>query len=275
MVKDMCYDHVVQGCVWSGDAYASTRAASMMPGVVCLNGVYLSVAAVTARTFTASTDTYIDLYDAGNGTAGIQYTETTNNAATGSPVLTPGSIRIGIIITGAGNIADVGSVNQGQAGKVLPVVSSIAYSVSDSLGNRICNRSPSKQLLSLRKQTANFGTTSATHAQVPSLSVVAQVNAGDTLRVVFHCGSWQAGGLTSMEAKIWDGAVITGTQLDFSSHTQTTSTYNGHIRCEAIVDITSSGTKTFNISGASTTASGATLIGNSTAPMYVSIERIQ
>ena len=141
-------DYVGSGCVWSGDAYGSTRAASMTSGVVYLGGKRLTVSSVTARSFTASKDTYVDLSDNGDGTAAITYTEVTNNAA--SPSLAAGSLRLAIIVTGASNIANAGSVNQGQNDKVLPIASSVPYTKTDSLGNVICNRNPVGGLIGYR-----------------------------------------------------------------------------------------------------------------------------
>lgn len=142
-------DFVASGCVWSGDSYASTRAASMTSGVVYLSGKRLTVAAVTARSFTASKDVYVDFSDNGDGTAAITYTDQTTNAV--SPALAAGSLRNAIIVVGASSIAAVGSVNQGQVGKLLPIVSTIPYMVTDSLGNLICNRSPRPKLIGYRQ----------------------------------------------------------------------------------------------------------------------------
>lgn len=131
------FNFVESGCVWSGDSYGSTRNASMTSGVVYIGGKRLTVAAVSARTFTASKDTYVDFADNGDGTAAIIYTEVTNNAASPS-TLTTGTfadsthIRNAIIVTGASNIANVGSVNQGQESKVLPISSSLPYQGFDS-----------------------------------------------------------------------------------------------------------------------------------------------
>jgi hypothetical protein len=103
-------DYVVSGCIWSGNAYASTRVASMTAGIIWLNKVQLSVAAVTSRTFTASKDTYVDLTNNGDGTAALTYIEVTNGAA--SPALTSNGLRIGYIITGATTIAAATSILQ-------------------------------------------------------------------------------------------------------------------------------------------------------------------
>jgi len=163
------FDYVDSGLVWSGDAYGSTRNASMTSGVVVINGNPVTVASVTARTFTASRDTYIDVLDAGNGTGTLVYTEVTNNAA--SPALAANSIRIGIIITGASTIANVGSVNQGQEDKLLPITSSTPYAVTDSLGNLVCPRDSSRRIIGYRQITTGFSTTSTTAVLVTGLTM--------------------------------------------------------------------------------------------------------
>lgn len=161
--SNYAFDFVASGCVWSGDSYGSTKAASMTAGVVYINGRRHTVAAVTARTFTASKDTYVDvLYSTTDNVGTLVYTEVANNAA--SPALASNSIRIAIIVTDGTDIQDAGSVNQGQESKVLPIASSIPYAVTDSLGNLICPRDPSRKLLGQRQLVANFapGTTNET-----------------------------------------------------------------------------------------------------------------
>jgi len=137
---------------WSGDAYASTRLASMTSGTVYINGRRLSISAVVSRTFTASRDTYVDILDNGDGTATLVYTEVTNNNT--SPALAANSMRIAIIVTGASNIASAASINQGQVDKVLPIASSIAYTKTDSLGNLICPRDPNRKIIGYRQSLA-------------------------------------------------------------------------------------------------------------------------
>lgn len=179
------FDYVVSGCVWSGDAYASTRAASMTAGTIWLNNVKLSAAAVTARTFTASKDTYIDLTDNGDGTAAFTYVEVANNAA--SPALTASSIRIGIIVTGATTIAAAGSVNQGQETMLLPIASSIPYAVTDSLGDLICPRDPSRRTLGYRQILADVtSTTVTTFVDVTGLSVPFIVPTGRKIKATLY-----------------------------------------------------------------------------------------
>lgn len=169
-MTEMMYDFVASGMVWSGDAYASTRNASMTSGIVYINGRRISISSVSARSFTASKDTYIDILDNADGTGTLVYTEVTNNAA--SPALAANSIRIGIIVTGASNIAAVGSVNQGGEDKVLPIASSIPYQVADSLGNLICNRDPNKKLLSRRHAAGSDQSAITTVQDVTGVTVV-------------------------------------------------------------------------------------------------------
>lgn len=134
------YNTVESGLIWTADAAGSTRAASMTAGVVVLNGNPLTVSAVTARVFTASKDTYIDVSDAGNGAGTLVYTEVANNAT--SPALTAGNMRIGIVVTGASNIADNTSINQGQPSRSLPTNCNVGKAGIDSLGNKIRNTDP-------------------------------------------------------------------------------------------------------------------------------------
>jgi hypothetical protein len=175
------FDHIASGCVWSGDAYGSTRVASCTSGVVYLAGKRLTVAAVTARTFTASRDVYCDLSDNGDGTAIWNYTDNTTNAA--SPALTAGRLRGAIIVVGASNIANVGSVNMGEETKVLPIASSIAYSVTDSLGNLICPRDPSRRTLGVSIRTSDFTTTSTSATDVTGVSTTVIVPTGRKIKL--------------------------------------------------------------------------------------------
>jgi hypothetical protein len=139
LLDESAYDFVVSGGIWSGDSYGSTRNASMTALTCYINGQRGTVAAVAARSFTASRDTYVDVLNT-NGTFTLVYTEVTNNAA--SPALAANSIRLGIVVTGASNIANSGSINQGQLSALLPVNSSQYYQGFDSLGNPIYNTNP-------------------------------------------------------------------------------------------------------------------------------------
>lgn len=164
----------------------------MTAGYVWIAGSRLSVSAVTARVFTASKDTYVDFKDNGDGTASINYTEATNNAA--SPALfssgtTANTIRGAIIVTGASNIAAVGSINMGEADRILPIASSTAYSVSDSLGNLICPRDPNRKVLGYRQITAAVTLTAPTVATLlTGLSLPFIIPTGRKAKITFDGG---------------------------------------------------------------------------------------
>lgn len=160
VIPGLANDYVISGGAWTGDSLAVNRNASMSAMVVYLGQRSISISAVTARTFTASKDTYIDILNNLDGTGTIVYTEVANNAA--SPPLAANSVRIGIIVTGATTIAAAGSINQGQESAVLPIASSIAYSVTESLGNLICPRDPNKRLLGYKQVLANQNTADGT-----------------------------------------------------------------------------------------------------------------
>jgi hypothetical protein len=272
------YNFIESGCVWSGDSYGSTRAASMTAGVVWIGGKRLTVAAVTARTFTASKDTYVDFQDNSDGTASITYTEATNNAA--SPALPSSAtdatnVRCAIIVTGAGNIANVGSVNQGEETKVLPIASSIPYAVTDSLGYLIAPRDPQRRVLGYRQITSDFTTTSATKAQVTGLSVPFQMPNGATGRKVkvYAPGIIKNGTAgNGVDWSIWDGVVGSGTELvnrplDVPGASYRTTAY-------AEIETTpSAASKTYNLA----TSSGGgvattTVLGASTVVSFLKVE---
>lgn len=181
------FDYVASGGVWSGDAYASTRNASMTALTAYIGGRRGTISAVTARAFTASKDTYIDVLNTA-GVFSLVYTEVANNVA--SPALAANSIRLAIVVTGASNIAAVGSVNQGQEDRILPIASSVAYSVTDSLGNLICPRDPTRKILGYKQVTANQATASVSYVDITGLSCPVIVPAGRKVIVTtFFCGA--------------------------------------------------------------------------------------
>lgn len=131
---------VVTGLIWTADAVASTKNASMTTGNVYINGQRSEpIPAVTARVFTASKDTYVDILNTA-GVFSVVYTEVTNNAA--SPALAANSIRIATVVTGATNIAATTSIGQGGFANILPVISSQIFKGFDSLGNIVYPKGP-------------------------------------------------------------------------------------------------------------------------------------
>lgn len=128
-------DYVASGAILAGLAYGSTLTASLSVGTCYINGNLQTIAAVATRAYTASKDTYVDaLYNA-NGIATIVYTEVANNAA--SPALAANSVRLGIVVTGATNIAAATSISQGGFANTVPVISSQILRGFDTLGNTI------------------------------------------------------------------------------------------------------------------------------------------
>lgn len=230
---EMFFDYVASGMVWTGDAYASTRNASMTSGVIYINGRRLTASAVAAQSFTASKDTYIDASDNGDGTALLTYTEVANNAA--SPALAANNVRIGIIVTGASNIAAAGSVNQGQEDKVLPIASSVPYAVTDSLGNLICPRDPLRRVLGYRRRTSNFTTTSTSAVQITELSCPVIVPAGRKVRVTALVPvGFQSVNANGTTLSIWEGTVASGTLLNFAKNDTDLASYQNPLNTSAI-----------------------------------------
>lgn len=262
------FDYVASGGVWSGDSYGSTRNASMTALTCYINGRRGTISAVTARTFTASKDTYVDVLNS-SGTFSLVYTEVANNAA--SPALAANSIRIAIIVTGASNIANVGSVNQGEEYKLLPIASSIPYQVTDSLGNLICSRDPNSKLIGYRQIVANA--TATTIAQIVGLSVPVIIPTGRKVKVKLQAGRHIAedNSGTQAVASIWDGTVSSGTQLAEAGHATAAANQFTSPSIEAIKTL-SAGSHTINGGLRAVGAGTATITAATTTPCYVSVE---
>lgn len=256
------FDYVASGGVWSGDAYASTLNASMTAVTAYINGRRGTVAAVTARAFTASKDTYVDVLN-NSGTFSLVYTEVANDSA--SPALAANSIRLAIIVTGASNIANVGSVNQGQTDKVLPIASSTPYAVTDSLGNLICPRDPNRRLLGYRQIISNYTGTIA--ADVTGLSVPVIVPTGRKIVIKSHnygMSSTTAGCI--LGHKIVEGA----TQLAASSPNEPAANYVIQGNPEYMTAPTA-GLHTYKVT-AGASAGSFTLTAGSNAPAFIRVE---
>lgn len=265
IASERFFDHVASGCVWSGDAYGSTRAASMTSGVVYINGKRVTIAAVTARSFTASKDTYIDVDNTGT----ITYTEVANNAA--SPALSANNIRLGIIVTGASNIANVGSVNQGEETKVLPIASSVPYSVTDSLGNLICPRDPNRKILGIRQRSSSFSTTATTATQITELSAPVIVPTGRKIRVrLTGENAYHSSANVSALPGIWEGTVGSGTLCGLGRGFQAGGSGVPSLTVERTYTPTSTNiTINGSLHGAS---AGTSIIDGGTVPMVLVVE---
>lgn len=270
---ELFFDYVASGLVWTADAAGSTKNASMTSGVIYILGKRLTLAAVTARVFTASKDTYIDVSDNGDGTGLITYNEVTNNAT--SPALSTNNVRIGIIITGATNIANAGSVNQGQESAVLPIASSVAYTFTDSLGNIINPRDPLRRVIGYRQTTTNTSTADGTGTvALPGLTVPVIIPAGRKVNVIvqdsymYNSTSGSGGGLN-----VYDSTSSAATGADGGGNS---ARANGefYARAEAVYTPPASGARTFLVrykilaSGTVNTNAGAA------QPVWVRIELV-
>lgn len=262
------FDYVRSGCVWSGDSYASTLNASMTSGYIRISGKTLRVPAVSARAFTASKDTYVDLSDNGDGTAAFTYTANTTNTA--SPALAANAIRIAIIVAGASSIAAATSVNQGQETMVLPIISSVPMAVTDSLGNLICSRSSVQTTLGYRQVITS--PTGTTIAQVTGLSAPVVIPTTRKVKITAILPSVQNTGTNSNSATIWDGAVSGGTQLGASTAAVPTATGAVNLTF-SVVKTLSAGLHTINI-GVAGTSGTWTVVGALTTPSALLIELI-
>jgi hypothetical protein len=265
------FDYVQSGCVWTADAAGSTKAASMTSGVVYIDGRRLTVSSVSARTFTASKDTYVDVtYTA--RTASLVYTEVTNNAA--SPALAANSIRIAIVVTGATSIAAAGSINQGDPACVLPIASSVAYSVTDSLGNLICNRTPSPGLIGYRQITSSFNSGTTATTAVTGLSLPVIVPTSRRVKITTYCEALTPSStFTTVALSIWDGTVGSGTQLQQAS-SDPSSSNTATVSATAIAYAQASGSKTYNVGIAKASSGTPNVTATSTAPAYISVELV-
>jgi len=265
LLDETTFDFIASGLVWSGDAYASTRNASMTDGVLYINGQRLTLSAVTARSFTASKDTYIDVLNTA-GVASLVYTEAVNNAA--SPGLAANSVRIGIIVTGATNIAAVGSVNQGQETMVLPIVASVAYAVTDSLGNLICPRDPNRKILGYRQiiadtsALANLGDSKLTVPVIVPTGRKVKIN----VRAKYILGSLSNSGYGFT---IWDGA-ISSTQVNQSNITAHANNAQISTPTDAVYT-PSAGSHTYTTSVLATSGTG-TVGASAVAPAFILVE---
>lgn len=267
---ELFFDYVASGLVWSADAAGSTKNASMTSGVIYIAGRRLTLAAVTARVFTASKDTYIDVSDNGDGTGLITYNEVTNNAA--SPALSTGNVRIGIIVTGATTIATSGSVNQGQETMVLPIVSSVPYCVTDSLGNLICPRDSARKVLGYRQVLASLTTASTTDA-APSvaLGVPVIVPSGRKIKVSAYSDNLFHSSTGNAQLTIWDGTVGSGTEIQ---RTIGPAGGTGAPGTPQAIVTPAATSKTYNIGLKASVAGTATANAAAANPVFIMVELV-
>lgn len=263
------FDYIATGGVWSGDSYASTLNGSMTALTCYQAGRRGTIGAVTAHAFTASKDTYIDILNTA-GVFTLVYTEVNNNAA--SPALAANSIRLAIVVSGAGSIAAATSVNQGQESMILPIASSIAYSVTDSLGNLICPRDPQRRILGYRRILSNATQTATSATLITGLSApfiiptARKYEAELSGPILYHSVNNTAG-----VSSIWEGTVGSGTQLAESRGFQAGGNGSVTHKTKANSRTPSSTSITVNAGLHAASAGTATAEASSTAPLELII----
>lgn len=262
------YDYVVSGCIITADSAGVNKNYSVSSGVVVINGVPLTVVAIPAQTVTASKDRYVDATDNGDGTAVLSTTagEVNNNAA--SFALPANSIRIGIVVAGATTIANAASINQGQETIVLPIVSSNPYAVTDSLGNLICPRDPQRKILGYRPVITN--TTNATTTQTAITSVPVIVPTGRKVKVTGYVASSTNPAISSITSTLWEGAAVSGTQLESSKELHAIAGNSVFIHIKA-VRTAATASVTYTFASAADTNTETTVAGG-VNPAYILVE---
>lgn len=265
LINQTTFPFVASGLIWSGDSYGASLNGSMTSGVIYYNGVPVAIGAVTANAFAASKDTYIDIDLNGN----ITYQAVTNNAA--SPALTANSIRVAIVVSGAGSIASVAAINQGQPTKVLPIASSIAYTTTDSLGNLICPRDSGRKTLGYRQIIVSPTTTSTTGADITGLSMAIIVPDNRRIKLILDLGtsiSSNAGTGSAVLASLNEGATVLA-RKQFLQYTNNAGT--GIDKPTAVIT-PSSGLHTYKGQFWGTSAGTVTLNGDPTFAPFIKAE---
>jgi hypothetical protein len=268
LAQDTMFDFVKGGTgIITADSVGVTRNASISAITAYQNGQKLTISAVSARSFTASKDTYVDILNT-SGVGTLVYTEVTNNAA--APALAANSIRLGIVITGATTIATTASINQGQEDRVLPIVSSIPYAVTESIGNLICPRDPLRKVLGYRQTLSTFSTASATAVQITGLSCPVIVPTGRKIQADIFSQSTDDSTAVGNIFSIWDGVVSSGSQIQQSWIDPSSSTDKHGVYAQAMVT-PSATSKTYN-AGMLTGGGTGTFLGSATGPGFIKIK---
>lgn len=263
------FDHVISGVQITPDSVGVNKNYSIAGGVVNIGGNPLIVVAVSAQTVGASKDRYIDLRDNGDGTAVFITNEVNNNAA--SQALVAGDMRIGIVVAGATTIATTASINQGQPSAALPIASSVAYSITDSLGNLICPRDPLRRTLGYKQIiTSTSGNTSSSSTQITGLSCPIIPIPNRNIEILIGGGdatmNTTAG---SIGVQIWRGVVGSGTQLQSTLLQIQSANQQNPLSVNSIDYLTSSTGITYNAGMSSDGTHVAQFIAGSTSPVYI------
>jgi len=267
---DTIFDHVASGGVWTADSVGVSLNASMSALVCYINGQRMTVSAVTARAFTLNVDTYIDILNTA-GVGSVVYTTAATNAA--SPALAANSIRIGII-QAAATITAVTKVNQGQEDRVFPIATSVAYAVTDSLGNLICPRDPNRRTLGYRQIIVDYSNSNTSAQQVTGVSCPVIVPVGRKVSVTaFNGVASNANGTITLITTIYDGTVAGGTLVGQSNSYVSANNATQPITTLATVT-PSTASKTYNMGFHNSGANLGTLSATSARPTFIKVELV-
>lgn len=241
---------------------------TLAAGTAIINGKQVTISSQSV-TVTASKDTYIYLKDDGSVITTNNVTNnTTSPAATTN---TDGSTALLLCIVIASGSA-ITTVNQGDPTAVLPIVSSIAYSVCDGIGNLIHPTSPTPGLIGYRQIISNFTTTVvATNTDVTGLSVPVIIPSGRKIRInswANRIASSQAAG-NAVYNQIFEG----GTALAAGVATTPAVSYNTHVTA-SVITLPSTGLHTYKVQTAQDAAGTLTFYAGASNPSYISVELI-
>ena len=258
-MAETTFPFVASGATWS---LSAGLVGTMTAGVVYINGKRIVVALIATNTFTASQDTYVSV----NNTGTVIYLPVANNAA--SPTLPANSVLLGIVTTSGSAITNI---NQGQETMVIPIISGVALSVTDQLGNLICPRDPNRKILGYRQTLVTFTTVSTTATQVTGLSCPVIVPSGRKVTVkVYGSNVYNTSAASDNSVTIWNGVVASGTQLQKGMHTTSSNNYRGQPGAD-VTYTPSAGSNTFN-AGFHVSGATGTIESSATAPGYIKVE---
>ncbi len=158
-------------------------------------------------------------------------------------------------------------MNQGQEDKVLPIASSIAYAVTDSLGNLICPRDPQRKLLGYKQIVANQGSVTSV-TDVTGLAIPFIAPTGRKIKVTSYAQIGNATGSQTNFNQITEGAteLQAGDVVNIATGTGNPVT----LTLERILT-PSAGLHTYKLRAAN--AGGTTtVVATSTAPTFIKVE---
>lgn len=248
------------GLIWSID---SGLIGDMTAGVLYIDGLRVSVDAISNRTFTASKDTYVDVTSAGV----VTYTEVANNAA--SPSLT--GYRLAIVITSGAAITQINYGNESATG---PTVSSQILQMVDSIGNRIGRRSAFDKVIGYRADMNRpTSTTASPGAEVVALRQTITVpDATQNVRITIGAAQQGNNGTNEVNVRIWDSSVG-GTSLVYIGHRPSTANYFSPTAGSRIVKL-ASGSHTIYVSIVASAGTAFVDCSTTTQPFFVMLETL-